>query len=182
MPPHNHIWTTPEAFVLLLDGVSKHGDHWRAKCPAHCGDNPSSLKIWQGTDRNGNAKTSLHCFAHGCKQEDICTAVGVPERNLYAVQEEYGRRPRGYQRSPWIEAWRKGQEPDDPDITARMLLCEMIVSDPEFIQTCEPARQKMWELAQASVHARDMFTRALIQARLVPSTFWQKLEDEQKAQ
>lgn len=181
MPPYDHIWTTPEAFVLLLDGVSKHGNHWRAKCPAHGGDNPTSLKIWQGVDSNGNAKTSLHCFARGCKQEDICAAVGVPERNLYAVQEEYGRRPRGYQRSPWIEAWRKGQEPDDPDITARMLLCEMIVSDPEFIQTCAPARQKMWELAQASPRNYRDFDQALRQTSINPVAFWQTLADEYRS-
>lgn len=175
--PPAHLWFTPAQLAVLLDAV-QHGDHWRAACPAHGGANPTSLKIWQGTDRNGNAKTSLHCFAQGCTPAAIVATLGIPERNLYAVQEEWGKRPAGYRRTPWLEAWRKGQEPEDPNTTALMLLCEMIVSDPAWIEECLPARQKMWELAQKSPLTRARMTQALNMAGIHPVGFWQQLQHD----
>ena len=68
--------------------------------------------------------------------------------------------------------------PATPDEIAQILLEEMIVSDPEWIQTCAPARAKLWELASASAQAREVFTRALREARITPARFWEALAQE----
>jgi hypothetical protein len=55
-------------------------------------------------------------------------------------------------------------EEPSPDAIAQIMLEEMIVSDPQWIQDCAPARAKMWELAQASPKARTQLSLALRQA------------------
>src|SRR5262245_33381937 len=89
-PPYEHIWYTAAACAEALD-ARKCGAHWRAKCPAHAGKNPTSLKIGEGLDRYGNPCTTLHCFAQGCHIEDICAAMGMKVNNLFSVDRHYAR-------------------------------------------------------------------------------------------
>jgi hypothetical protein len=179
--PPAHVWYTPEECASLLQ-ATRHGAQWRARCPAHGGDNPTSLAISAGEDRNGNPVTLLYCFAHQCKVEDICAAMGIEVVNLFCIQLAYGtetrHRPRA--RSPRIQALKKGQEPATSDEIAQILLEEMIVSDPMWIQECAPARQKMWELAQASPHVRAALTQALRRAHILPLQFWDTLAAERR--
>jgi hypothetical protein len=159
----------------------KHGKEWRAPCPVHGGDSTTCLSIGEGVDRYGYPMTLLHCFAHECAVEDICAEMGIEVKNLFCVQQHYAREiqraPRA--RSPRIARLRQMEEPT-PDEIAQILLEEMIVSDPAFIEECAGARQKMWELAQASPHARAALTAALVHASYIPSTFWAQLAHEQR--
>lgn len=176
--PQHHIWFTPRQIAAILDGVA-HGDHYRAKCPAHNGDSHDSLSIREGKDRYGNPCTLLHCFAHDCSVEDICAGIGIPVRNLFCIVPTYAHQTRNAPRahSPRIDRLKSMEEPS-PDEIAAILLEEMIVSDPEWIQTCEPARKKMWELAQESPHVKEAFTKALYRACLSPESFWHTLAAE----
>jgi hypothetical protein len=105
--------------------------------------------------------------------------MGIEVRNLFCVHPDYGRATRfaPRARSPRIDRLKAMAEPTPGEI-AQILLEEMIVSDPPFIQECTPARQKMWELAQASPKARAAFTRALHAARLPAVPFWEALATE----
>ena len=178
--PPQHRWYSPADCAALLNGVPR-GNQWRALCPAHGGDNPSTLSIREGTDRYGHPKTSLKCFAHDCTAEDICAAMGIEVRQLYSIQEEYAKAtqyaPRA--KSPRIDKLKQMEEPTADDI-AQILLEEMIVSDPAFIQECPPAREKLWELAEADPRAKAAFTRALAEAKYIPSIFWRTLAAEHK--
>ena len=69
-------------------------------------------------------------------------------------------------------------EEPTPDEIAQILLEEMIVSDPSWIQECAPARQKMWALAEASPKAKEALTKALYHGHLSPKAFWQTLAAE----
>jgi hypothetical protein len=177
--PPAHVWYTPEECASLLQ-ATRHGAQWRARCPAHGGDNPTALAISAGEDRNGNPVTLLYCFAHHCSVEDICAAMGITVANLFCIQLAYGmetrHRPRA--RSPRIQQLKKGHEPATSDEIALLLLEEMIVSDPEWITTCAPARAKMWALAQASPKARAALTLSLERAQLSPVVFWKDLARE----
>ena len=178
--PREHIWFTPTQIAAILDG-HQHGDHYRATCPAHGGDNPTSLSIREDRDKYGNPCTRLHCFAHGCSREEICAAMGIPVRCLFAIHPAYAKETRNHPRakSQRIDRLKAMEEPS-PDEIAQIMLEEMIVSDPEWIQTCEPARQKMWRLAQASPKAQEAFTRALTLARLNAMQFWDTLASAMK--
>jgi hypothetical protein len=180
-PSREHLWFTPYQIAAILDG-RQHGAQYRAKCPAHDGDNPESLSIKEGRDKNGNPCTLLHCFAHGCKVEDICAAIGIPMRCLFCIQGEYGRTTKHLSRahSPRINRLKSLEEPSSDEI-AQILLEEMIVSDPAWIQECAPAREKMWALAEASPRTREMFTRALRQAQLNTLQFWNTLAHEMES-
>jgi hypothetical protein len=173
--PPEHRWFTPADCAALLSGV-KHGDQWRAPCPVHGGESTDALSIRQVIDRYGNPKTSLHCFAHDCAIEDICAEMGIEVRQLYSIQPEYARATKHVPRakSPRIERLKRMEDPT-PDEIAQILLEEMIVSDPPFIQECAPARQKMWDLAEASPKAKARLTQALRQTGLIPSAFWAEL-------
>lgn len=173
-----HVWYRPADIAAMLDGV-QHGDKWRAVCPAHGGENQQALGIAQGTDRDGHPMTLLHCFAHACPVEDICAALGIAVRNLFCIHPTYAREHRNSPRarSPRIARLKAMQEPS-PDAIAQIMLEEMIVSDPAFIQECAPARQKMWELAQASHESRKRLTVALSAAGLLPTPFWNTLACE----
>jgi hypothetical protein len=177
-PPPEHRWYSPADCAALLSGV-KHGDQWRAPCPVHGGESTDALSIRQVTDRYGNPKTSLHCFAHDCAIEDICAEMGIEVRQLYSIQPEYARATRYVPRakSPRIDKLKRMEEPT-PDEIAQILLEEMIVSDPAFIQECAPARQKLWELAQGSPRCQAALTKALQHAGLHPMSFWTTLADE----
>lgn len=176
--PPQHRWYSPADCAALLNGAPR-GDQWRALCPVHGGDNPSTLSIREGKDRYGHPKTSLKCFAHDCSAEDICAAMGIEVRQLYSIQEEYAKAtqyaPRA--RSPRIDRLKQMEEPT-PDEIAQILLEEMIVSDPAFIQECAPAREKLWALAQASPRAREALTKALRTAKINSARFWDSLARE----
>jgi hypothetical protein len=159
-----------------------HGDSYRARCPVHGGENPQALSIRLGTDRRGNPVTRLHCFAHDCDVRDICQAMGLTLSNLFSVHTitaDHTDQTLPPAKSPRIARLQQMQEPTADDM-AQVLLEEMIVSDPAFIQECAPARQKMWELAQARPQAREAFTRALTHARLHPMQFWDGLADDMR--
>lgn len=180
-PTDSHIWYSPADCAAMVDG-KQHGDQWRAACPAHAGDNPQSLGIAQGRDRYGNPMTLMHCFAHDCPIEDICAAMGIEVRNLFCIHPEYAKATRNAPRarSPRIDRLKSMDDPT-PDDIAQILLEEMIVSDPAWIQTCQPARKKLWELAQDDPRAENQLTKALQVARLNPLMFWSALEREMKA-
>jgi hypothetical protein len=179
--PSQHIWYTPAECAAMLGG-NQHGEKWRAPCPAHGGENKTALGIAQGRDRDGNPMTLLHCFARECPVEDICAAMGIEVKNLFCIQPHYARATRHAprSRSPRIARMRQQPNPLTPDEIAQVLLEEMIVSDPAWIEECAPARAKLWELAQRSHHIREAFTRALRTAGLIPSTFWRTLARDHK--
>jgi hypothetical protein len=77
-----------------------------------------------------------------------------------------------------VERLKALEEPSADEI-AQIMLEEMIVSDPAWIQECAPARQKMWELAQASSESFRQLRKAVLQSGLEPNEFWQALEAEQ---
>jgi hypothetical protein len=174
-----HVWYTPEDCAAFLQ-ATRHGAQWRATCPAHGGDNPTALAITRGEDKNGHPVTLLYCFAHHCPVEDICAAMGIQVANLFCIQLAYGTATRNAPRakSPRIQQMKQGQEPATSDEIALLLLEEMSVSDPEWIKTCAPARQKMWELGHASPKARAILMQALREAHLTPTRFWNDLAKE----
>jgi len=73
---------------------------------------------------------------------------------------------------------RQSREEPSQDAKAALLLTERIVRDPTWIETCAPARAQVWALAQASPPIRAALTKALVTARLNPSTFWAQLASE----
>lgn len=174
----DHHWYTPAECAALLEGVA-HGDKWRAACPVHGGENRQALGIAQGRDREGNPVTLLHCFAHHCPVEDICAAIGISVKNLFCIHPAYAREHRNAPRAQSARTThiKQAQEPLTPDAIAEILLAEMIVSDPQWIQACAPARKKLWELAQTP-STRASLTQALQSARLSPAFFWNTLAQE----
>jgi hypothetical protein len=174
--PVPHHWYTPAECASLLGGTP-HGERFRAPCPVHGGSNPTALGIAQGRDRNGNPMTLLHCFARNCAVEDICAAMGIEVKDLFCIHPDYARATRHgpRARSPRIERLRHAAQPLTPDEIALVMLEEMIVSDPAWIQECEPARAKMWELAQASPRARAQLSQSLKKAGCNPELFWDTL-------
>jgi hypothetical protein len=175
-----HIWYTPADCAAML-AATKHGGAWRAACPAHGGDNGSSLSIREGKDRDGNPMTLMHCHAQDCDIVDICAAMGIELRTLFAIHPDYAKATRNAPRSksPRIDRLRSMEEPT-PDEIAQILLEEMIVSDPVWIQECEPARQKMWELGKDHPGIRAAFLRALAQTTINPTRFWDQLTRERE--
>ena len=69
-----------DTLLSRLDGV-RPADRgaWRAKCPAHAGDNPAALSIRETDD----GAVLLHCHAHACAVGDIAGAVGVELSELF---------------------------------------------------------------------------------------------------
>jgi len=164
-------------------GGKPHGERFRASCPVHGGSNPTALGIAQGHDRDGNPMTLLHCFARDCPVEDICAAMGIEVKDLFCIHPTFARTHRHAprSRSTRIEQLRRQTTPLPPDEIAQVLLEEMIVSDPQWIQACAPARTKMWELAQASPRARALFNYSMHKATINPVQFWQRLAREMEA-
>lgn len=175
-----HIWYSAAECAAMLD-ATQHGKEWRAACPAHGGTNRQSLRITEERDGSGHPLTLMHCFAHKCPIEAICQAMGIRVRQLFCTHPEYGRATRRAPRtqSPRIERVRTQATPATPDEIAQLLLEEMIISDPAWVQTCAPARVKLWELA-ADPYARVAFTTALVTAHVNPTRFWQQLAEEQR--
>lgn len=175
-PSQPHRWYTPADCAALLLGVGR-DNAYRAPCPVHGGDSTDCLSIRLGHDKYGNPMTTLHCFAHDCPRAAICAEMGIEVANLYSIRPEHHTYMERFPpaRSPRIAKLKAMEEPS-PDAIAQILLEEMIVSDPAFLQECAPARAKMWELGQQSPRQKLALTKALEQARLNPFTFWQQLD------
>jgi hypothetical protein len=181
MAPHAslpHRWYTPADCAAMLLAM-RHGKSYRGPCPVHGGESTDCLSITEGTDKYGHPCTVIKCFAHDCHILDICESMDIELKNLFAITLDYAREtqraPRAH--SPRIDRLKSMEEPS-PDEIAQIMLEEMIVSDPAFIQECQPARQKMWELASASPKAKEALTKALYHAHLSPAPFWKTLAAE----
>jgi hypothetical protein len=202
MSAHAHVWSTP-AWCAAQLGATKRGQGYRGACPVHDGDNPDALHVWQKLDPRGNPVTMITCHTQHCDIRLICAYLGIELANLYSIRPEHAQAMRQFPpaRSPRLARLRHMHEipldeleamPEDltpeeqarlmheptPDAIMQILLEEMIVSDPDFIQECAPARQKLWELAQASPKAQATLTQALRQASLHPMAFWTTLAEE----
>jgi AAA domain len=65
----------------LLQGVTRNGDGWKARCPAHDDQTPS-LSIKEGDD----GRTLLKCHA-GCTTEAICAKLNLTLADLFPPKE-----------------------------------------------------------------------------------------------
>jgi len=65
----------------LLQGVTRNGDGWKARCPAH-DDKTPSLSITAGDD----GRTLLKCFA-GCTTDSVCAALKLTLADLFPPKE-----------------------------------------------------------------------------------------------
>jgi hypothetical protein len=177
-PSPAHRWYTPEDCAALLLAV-KHGDGYRGPCPVHGGDNTSALHIWETRDTRGNAVTRIYCHTHQCDIRDICAYMGIALTNLFSIAPGHAQAmqhvPRAH--SPRVRRLATMDAPS-PDAIAQILLEELIVSDPLFLEACAPARQTMWQLAQASPLAKDQLTQALRDGHHIPSQVWAALARE----
>lgn len=93
--------------VLLnrLDRVRKHGDGYRARCPA-CGGHSDRDKLSM-SERDG--KVLLYCFG-GCRGDEVLAAVGLkwadimPERSGPLTPQERDRLRRAQREAGWAIA------------------------------------------------------------------------------
>ena len=91
----NQLYSTSKLNNVLsrLDGVHKSGDGFRAKCPAHGGDNDSILSVRETEDGH----VLLHCF-HDCSVVEILDSIGLtwpdimPERLTHHAPPEKVRK------------------------------------------------------------------------------------------
>ena len=67
-----------KSVLAKLERVKPSGDGWSARCPAHKDKSPS-LSVSEGDD----GRVLLKCHA-GCSIEEICTAIGISQRDLFA--------------------------------------------------------------------------------------------------
>ncbi len=172
-----HYWASPADIASQLDAVP-HSGHWRARCPAHGGDNPQSLRIAQGTDKYGHPCTLLKCFAHDCDIRDICAALGIALQNLFCIHPKYAKKTQYAPRAkgPGIARLATLDAPS-PDDLAESMLCEMIPDDPLFILECLPARKALYRLAQEPERQARLFA-ALKRASITIAPFWRQLTGE----
>lgn len=76
--------------ALATRGCRPHGKQYnfRARCPAHDGDNRSSLHVQEGTD----GRAVLYCFAYQCSVEQITDALGLRVADLFRGGHPAGNR------------------------------------------------------------------------------------------
>ena len=68
-----------DALLDKLDGVRQVGaGRWRARCPAHDGQNRNVLSIGETSD----GTTLIKCF-HGCTAAEVVAAVGMQLHDLF---------------------------------------------------------------------------------------------------
>jgi hypothetical protein len=79
----------------LWDALEAHGcrpkgkpHDFRARCPAHDGDNRQALHVAIGAD----GRAVLYCFAYGCDVEAITAALGLGVHDLFPDGHQHGRR------------------------------------------------------------------------------------------
>jgi hypothetical protein len=84
-----------DPFALVRDALETHGCRprgseykFRARCPVHDGDNPSSLSVGVGSD----GRAVLWCHAHQCDVQDITAALGLSVADLFPDGHHRGRR------------------------------------------------------------------------------------------
>lgn len=79
---------TVDEVLRRLHGVTKRGDgQYMAKCPAH-DDQKASLSVGMGAD----GRILLKCHA-GCRNEDICAALGLKISDLFQEAQNAGYKP-----------------------------------------------------------------------------------------
>jgi hypothetical protein len=80
---------------LLWDALEAHGYQphgkpydFRARCPAHNGDNRTSFSVGVGAD----GRAVVWCHAHQCEAEKITAALGLSMADLFPDGHHRGRR------------------------------------------------------------------------------------------
>jgi hypothetical protein len=174
-----HVWSRPEDIAAQLH-ATKHGASWRARCPVHDGENPSSLAIALGQDRHGHPCTLLKCYAHDCDIRDLCAALGIELRSLFALHPDYSHATRRAPRAtgPGIHHVRQLDDPS-PDDLAECMLIEMLTTDPGFLETCPPARATCLRL-RANPARLGRLSAAFKRLGYQPSRLWARLVAEQE--
>ena len=171
-----HHWHSPAEIAAQLD-ATQHGTTWRARCPAHGGDNPQSLHIAEGVARDGTPLTLLYCHAHQCSAADICAALGIPVTGLWCIRPDAPARPRGYVK-PHLPPRKKGDHAAyTSDDLAEGMLIEMLVSDPAWFATCVGARETCWRLGQEPAR-KYRLSAAMATAGLRVLDQWAQLASE----
>lgn len=80
-----------DTLLNKLDRVKPTGKGtWRAVCPAHEGNNPSSLSIRETDD----GTVLIKCHAHNCSAHDIVSSVGLELDDLFP------EKPLGHHKKP----------------------------------------------------------------------------------
>lgn len=172
-----HRWYTPDDCAALLL-ATKHGNGYRAPCPVCLDPRTDALSIREGSDKYGHPMTLLHCFAQQCEIENLCAAMGIQVRDLFSVHPAYVYATRHAPRaaSPRIDRLKAIPEPS-PDDIAQIMLEEMMVSDPVFLEECLPARETLWRLMQE--HQRQSaLVKTLRQAGYSVRDTLQRLREE----
>jgi P4 family phage/plasmid primase-like protien len=77
------------SILSRLQGVTRTGDGWKARCPAHDDKNPS-LSISESAD----GKILIHCHA-GCTPDAVCAALGVKLSDLCGGNEHAANKRNG---------------------------------------------------------------------------------------
>lgn len=68
-----------ELVLSRLSHLTKSGNGWKAKCPAHDDQNPS-LSVWENDDSSAGVK----CYA-GCERDAVLSTVGLTWKDLRPV-------------------------------------------------------------------------------------------------
>lgn len=80
---------TIQNVLARLDRVVPSGkDRWRAPCPVHNGKD-RNLMISERSDGSVGA----HCFVCGATGPQLCDALGLPLKEIFAPDSEYVRQP-----------------------------------------------------------------------------------------
>lgn len=76
--------------ALEASGCEPHGAEYqfRARCPAHDGDNSTALSVRVGAD----GRAVLWCHAHQCSAESITASLGLQVCDLFPDGHHRGRR------------------------------------------------------------------------------------------
>ena len=83
-----------ENVLARLIGVKETANGWQSLCPAHEDRNPS-LSITRGDD----GRVLLKCFT-GCTVADICRAIGIEEKDLFATGNGVSKKRAGKPKAP----------------------------------------------------------------------------------
>ena len=106
---HNHalatqLYSRPSAnrvqmLLNRLEHVRPAGDgRWRAKCPSHSGQNPTSLSIKECAD----SRILIHCHSQECPALGIVKACGLELADLMPERMTHNATPQ--ERRKWREA------------------------------------------------------------------------------
>jgi hypothetical protein len=139
---------TADLLLAKLDGVRQVAPgRWRAKCPAHNGENPSVLSVGETSD----GTTLIKCFA-GCNVAEVVSAVGLELHDLFPRVEwkatgKHGSRPR----RPRVD-WPAAIEACERDlILVKIVLTQLSRREPindEDASACQRAATRVYRLLQ----------------------------------